>query len=187
MRLDTSEWKTFVLGDLFVVKKEKRLTAEQQIDGSTPYIGAIDSNNGVANHIGQAPVHEGNTISMSYNGSIAEAFYQPDHFGPQMTLTSYIYGPNMGCSIRAQHCLSALCCAKRSIGIPMGESGQRREWRTLKFACLLPLTANPTGSGWRTISGRSTPSPSPQPTGGYHHIRLVLNLGATSKSVSFSM
>lgn len=80
MKLDTSEWGQFVLDDLFIVKKGKRLTAEQQTDGTTPYIGAIDSNNGVANHIGQHPIHEGNTISLSYNGSIAEAFYQPEPF-----------------------------------------------------------------------------------------------------------
>lgn len=80
MKLDTSNWCRFVLGSLFEVKKGKRLTSEQQTDGSTPYIGAIDSNNGVANHIGQTPIHEGNTISLSYNGSIAEAFYQPEPF-----------------------------------------------------------------------------------------------------------
>lgn len=68
------------LGQPIRGKKGKRLTSEQQTDGSTPYIGAIDSNNGVANHIGQTPIHEGNTISLSYNGSIAEAFYQPEPF-----------------------------------------------------------------------------------------------------------
>ena len=65
MKLDTSNWCRFFLGSLFEVKKGKRLTSEQQTDGSTPYIGAIDSNNGVANHIGQTPIHEGNTISLS--------------------------------------------------------------------------------------------------------------------------
>lgn len=73
-------WKEFRLGDLFEVKKGKRLTSDDQIEGDTPYIGAIDSNNGVANYIGQEAVHEGNTISLSYNGSVGEAFYQPKPF-----------------------------------------------------------------------------------------------------------
>lgn len=77
---DTTVWKWFQLGGedgLFDIRKGKRLTSEDQTDGNTPYIGAIDSNNGVSNLIGQSPIHEGNTISLSYNGSVGEAFYQP--------------------------------------------------------------------------------------------------------------
>lgn len=80
MKIDTGAWKAYRLGDLFNIKKGKRLTSEDQTDGSTIYVGAIDSNNGVANHIGQNPIHEGNTISLSYNGSIGEAFYQPEAY-----------------------------------------------------------------------------------------------------------
>lgn len=77
---DTNTWKWFQLGGddgLFEIRKGKRLTSEDQTDGDTPYIGAIDSNNGVSNRIGQNPIHDGNTISLSYNGSVGEAFYQP--------------------------------------------------------------------------------------------------------------
>lgn len=77
---DTRVWKWFKLGGddgLFDIRKGKRLTSDDQTDGNTPYIGAIDSNNGVTNYIGQNPIHEGNTISLSYNGSVGEAFYQP--------------------------------------------------------------------------------------------------------------
>lgn len=77
---DTREWKWFQLGGdngLFDIRKGKRLTSEDQTEGDTPYIGAIDSNNGVSNSIGQHPIHEGNTISLSYNGSVGEAYYQP--------------------------------------------------------------------------------------------------------------
>lgn len=78
--LCTNEWKEFHLGGdlgLFDIKKGKRLTSDDQTEGNTIYIGAIDSNNGVANYIGQSPIHSGNTISLSYNGSVGEAFYQP--------------------------------------------------------------------------------------------------------------
>lgn len=80
MNLNIDTWKRFYLGHLFTIKKGKRLTAAEQEDGNNIYIGAIDSNNGVANHIAQAPIHQGNTISLSYNGSVGEAFYQPEPY-----------------------------------------------------------------------------------------------------------
>lgn len=76
----TSNWREFRLGDWFEVRKGKRLTSEDQEPGTTPYIGAIDSNNGVANHISQNPIHDGKTITLSYNGSVGEAFYQPEAY-----------------------------------------------------------------------------------------------------------
>ena len=78
--LGVETWKDFCLGDYFEIKKGKRLTSDEQTEGSTPYIGAIDSNNGIANYIGQDAIHESNTISLSYNGSVGEAFYQPKAF-----------------------------------------------------------------------------------------------------------
>lgn len=78
--LNIEKWEEFCLGDIFDIKKGKRLTSEDQTDGETPYIGAIDSNNGVTNYIGQKAIHNGNTISLSYNGSVGEAFYQPKPF-----------------------------------------------------------------------------------------------------------
>ena len=78
--IDLSEWKRFRLDRLFEIKKGKRLTADDQEEGRNIYVGAIDSNNGVANRIAQTPIHSGNTISLSYNGSVGEAFYQPDPY-----------------------------------------------------------------------------------------------------------
>ena len=80
MNLNLNEWKEFILENLFDIKKGKRLTSADQEEGTNNYIGAIDSNNGVANHIGQEPIHLGNTISLSYNGSVGEAFYQPEPY-----------------------------------------------------------------------------------------------------------
>ncbi len=73
-------WKPFRLSELFEIKKGKRLTKADQTEGTTPYIGAIDSNNGVSGYIGQAPIHKGGTISVSYNGSVAEAFFQSEPY-----------------------------------------------------------------------------------------------------------
>jgi hypothetical protein len=50
------------------------------VPGDVPYIGASDAYNGLTARIGQAPIHKGGTISVSYNGSVAEAFYQPSPY-----------------------------------------------------------------------------------------------------------
>jgi Type I restriction modification DNA specificity domain len=75
--IEVSAWKYFVLQDLFDVRKGQRLTKANMLPGSVPYVGASDSDNGVTARIGQTPIHEGGTISVSYNGSVGEAFYQP--------------------------------------------------------------------------------------------------------------
>ena len=49
-------------------------------EGTTPFIGAIDNNNGISAFVAQAAIHQGNTITVNYNGSVAEAFYQPKPF-----------------------------------------------------------------------------------------------------------
>lgn len=67
----------FTFDELFEIKKGRRLTKANMILGSIPFIGAIDSNNGVANFVDSA-IHDGNTIAVNYNGAgVAEAFYQP--------------------------------------------------------------------------------------------------------------
>jgi hypothetical protein len=78
--LQPDKWKSFEYDSLFKIKKGKRLTKEYFISGKTPFIGSIDSNNGYRDLIGQEPIHEGNTITVNYNGSVGEAFYQPVPF-----------------------------------------------------------------------------------------------------------
>jgi hypothetical protein len=75
--LTPQNWNSFQLQELFDIRKGQRLTKANMLIGSTPYIGASDTNNGMTARIGQAAIHEGETISVSYNGSVAEAFYQP--------------------------------------------------------------------------------------------------------------
>lgn len=78
--INTTEWEERKLSDLFDIKKGKRLTKENQTAGDTNFIGATALNNGITNRIGQNAIHEGNTISLTYNGSVGEAFYQPVPF-----------------------------------------------------------------------------------------------------------
>lgn len=78
--LGPSTWKWFILGELFDIKKGKRLTKANMTKGAIPFIGSIATNNGYREFIGQKPIHDGGTITVNYNGSIAEAFYQPKPF-----------------------------------------------------------------------------------------------------------
>ncbi len=75
-----SNWKWFTIGDLFELRKGKRLTKENMREGNTPFIGSTELNNGVTGYVDEAPIHSGNTITVTYNGSVAEAFYQKDSF-----------------------------------------------------------------------------------------------------------
>ncbi len=78
--LITASWEKHSLASLFEFRKGKRLTKFNMKPGHTPFIGAIDGNNGVSAFISQAPIHAGNTITVSYNGSVGEAFYQEHPF-----------------------------------------------------------------------------------------------------------
>lgn len=72
-------WKEYSLGELFIIRKGKRLTKAKMTPGGVPFIGAIDSNNGISGFVSSAN-HAANTITVNYNGSVAEAFYQPIPF-----------------------------------------------------------------------------------------------------------
>jgi hypothetical protein len=79
-KIETSVWLDFRYDSLFDIKKGQRLTKSKMVEGSTPFIGSIDSKNGHRQYINVAPNHKANTITVNYNGSVAEAFYQPNGF-----------------------------------------------------------------------------------------------------------
>ena len=71
-------WRSFTIDSLFELKKGKRLTKANMRPGNTPFIGAIDGNNGLTAFVGQEALHPANTMTVNYNGNgVAEAFYQP--------------------------------------------------------------------------------------------------------------
>ena len=74
------KWSWFLISDLFEIKKGKRLTKANMSDGSTPFIGSSDRNNAWTSRIGRNAIHSSNTITVNYDGSVAEAFYQPKSF-----------------------------------------------------------------------------------------------------------
>ena len=76
--LNTNSWRIHLLADLFTLQKGVRLTKADMLPGQTPFVGAIDINNGVSGFVGQPPLHPANTLTVPYNGNgVAEAFYQP--------------------------------------------------------------------------------------------------------------
>ena len=64
--------------------------------GVLPFVGAIDSNNGISCFIDKMAIHEGNVITVNYNGSVAEKYA--------------VHGlPSPGCDRRADGTDAALC------------------------------------------------------------------------------
>lgn len=81
IQLVQRKWRAFHYEELFEIQKGKRITNSQMKLGTTPCIRPIKFNNGVYRYIEIEPNHSGNTITVSYNGSVGEAFYQPNpHF-----------------------------------------------------------------------------------------------------------
>ncbi|MDQ6867400.1 MAG: restriction endonuclease subunit S [Pseudomonadota bacterium] len=79
--LDTTNWKPFLLQHLFDIRKGKRLTKADMRPGDTPFISAIDSNNGLRQRVSAKPMHPANVITVNYNGNgVADAFYQIEPF-----------------------------------------------------------------------------------------------------------
>ena len=74
------DWKKYKIGKLFNIEKGKRFTDADKVEGNLPFIGALDSCNGVSSYIDEQPIHSGNVITVNYNGAVGEAFYQPVPF-----------------------------------------------------------------------------------------------------------
>lgn len=97
--LNTENWTTFRLSELFKVEKGKRLTKADMELGNTYFIGSSDSNNGITSKINKKPIFNENTITVNYDGSVGESFYQPMPYWaldsvnvlvPKFNLNSYI-------------------------------------------------------------------------------------------------
>ena len=79
--INTSDWLDFPIGELFSVEKGTRLTKANMKEGSIRFIGASAVNNGITAFISNnEQIHPCNTITITYNGSVGEAFYQEEPF-----------------------------------------------------------------------------------------------------------
>lgn len=77
LNLSDVQWKPFRYDEIFEIKKGQRIVNSRVKQGKTRCIRPIDKNNGVDNYIDIKPNHSENTITVNYNGSVGEAFYQP--------------------------------------------------------------------------------------------------------------
>lgn len=74
-------FKTFRAYELFDIKKGKRLTKANMINGNINFIGSTATNNGLTAKIGNKEhLHPAHTITVSYNGSVGEVFLQDEPF-----------------------------------------------------------------------------------------------------------
>ena len=73
-------WKEYAMEDLFRSVKGKRLTKADMIPGDINFLGAIRENNGVREKIETDYTWPPNCITVNYNGSVGEAFYQSEPF-----------------------------------------------------------------------------------------------------------
>ena len=81
--LENKEWKAFLLTDLFdTIQRGKRLTKENQKDGSIPYVSSSAQNNGVDNYISNTMGVRffENCLSLANSGSVGSCFYEPFKF-----------------------------------------------------------------------------------------------------------
>ena len=80
-KCSADKWAEFPISDLFTVVKGTRLTKADMQDGTIRFIGASAMNNGITAYISNnEKLHPENTITISYNGSVGEAFYQDEKF-----------------------------------------------------------------------------------------------------------
>lgn len=79
--VDTNTWKAFAIGQLFDVVKGARLTKARMTPGDIRFIGSSAMNNGCTAMVGNTDnMHPANTLTVCYNGSVGETFYQDQPF-----------------------------------------------------------------------------------------------------------
>ncbi|MFF0865205.1 restriction endonuclease subunit S [Nonomuraea sp. NPDC003560] len=80
LALDVASWKEFRFSDIFTLVRGIRYIRRELAEGATPYIRATADKNGVSQYVDLPPNSPGGLITVSSNGSVGEAFYQPEPF-----------------------------------------------------------------------------------------------------------
>ncbi|WP_192579897.1 restriction endonuclease subunit S [Micromonospora sp. AMSO31t] len=78
--LRTDDWRPFTFEQLFNLERGRRFLRRDLRPGKTPYVRASALNNGVSQHVDLPPAFPGGLITVSCNGSVGEAFVQPEPF-----------------------------------------------------------------------------------------------------------
>lgn len=80
--LEDVEWIEYFVGDLFEVKRGRRLIKKHQVEGLKPYVSSTGLNNGVDNFISNKDnvrVYN-DCLTIANSGSVGEVFYHPYEF-----------------------------------------------------------------------------------------------------------
>ncbi len=81
MTLNTREWKSFNLNDLFDISSSSdELINDLNEGGATPYVTSSDTNNGVTSYVKEAPTNPAKTITANRGGSVGFFYYQPEAY-----------------------------------------------------------------------------------------------------------
>ena len=80
IELNIQNWKNYPMDYLFDFVKGKRLTKADMVPGNVNFLGAISENNGIREKITTSHYWKPNCITVNYNGSVGEAFYQSEPF-----------------------------------------------------------------------------------------------------------
>lgn len=96
--LNVTEWKEFILTDIFKLRGGYyNKKPEHSIDGNIPFLASTESNNGITESYSLEDIaqwdkvgnedsslnnklFDGNCIAVTVNGSVCNAFYQPEKF-----------------------------------------------------------------------------------------------------------
>jgi len=70
----------FEIGKIFDVVSGRTSNLKLLAPGNTPFVSASEKNNGVTAYVDDNPTFPGNLITISRNGSVCEAFFQPEPF-----------------------------------------------------------------------------------------------------------
>lgn len=78
LKLNDRKWKEFFFEDILIVTSGKRLTKADMVEGTRPFVGASDSNNGITYFTSSTNESiDKNVLGVNYNGSVGYSFYHP--------------------------------------------------------------------------------------------------------------
>lgn len=128
------EWKPFTISKLFKIEKGKGPKQKDITNGSTPYISATNTNNGLVALCNAKPLHDGNTISVSDFGM---AFYQEKPYvGTHIIVLNPIFQINSYSGSFMASCITNSLFDKFSFGYAVSAN------RFPKEKILLPANAS---------------------------------------------
>ena len=135
---DIKEYKNVVIGNQFDIKKGKRLTKDDMIPGNINFIGSTASNNGVTASISNnTHIHEGNKITVTYNGSVGEAFYQTDKFWASDDVNVLYFKQHL-----SEHLALFFCTSLRKTGKKYGYAYKWTKELMTEDIIKLPVTSS---------------------------------------------